>query len=310
MKSTTRPKLLVVLGPTASGKSALAVALARKISALGGPASGLQGAEIISADSRQVYQGLDIGTGKITKAEMRGVRHHLLDVASPKKIFTVAQFQKLGRRAIRDSLRRGKVPIICGGTGLYIDTLVYGYALPAVKPNMKLRHRLEKLGVSRLFSILKRLDPVRAKTIDRHNPRRLIRALEIVIQTGKPIPALRRSSSYDVLKIGIRLPDAELKRRIHIRLLVRLRRGMVSEVRRLKRLGVSSKRLESLGLEYRYIHRYLEGTIPKRQMMGELEKEIRRYAKRQMTWFKRDKEIHWIKNRSEAERLAKIFLSL
>src|SRR5258708_296896 len=176
-------QVIAIVGPTASGKSTLAVNLAREFNG-----------EVISADSRQVYKGIDIGTGKITKREMRGVLHYLLDVASQESTFTVAQFQKLGMQAIKKILAKGKLPIICGGAGFYIDSLLYDYALPSIPPNAALRKKLEKRSAAKLFRELKKPDPVRAKNIDRFNKRRLVRALEIVYATGGPVPELGKKS--------------------------------------------------------------------------------------------------------------------
>ena len=281
-----KPKIIVVLGPTASGKSDLGVLLAKKFNG-----------EVISADSRQGYKGLDIGTGKITAREMRGVPHHLLDVATPSTVFSATRYQKLGKAAISKILKKGKMPIIVGGTGLYIDSLIYNYPLPSVKPNPKLRKELEKISTEELFNRLKKLDPQRALNIDRKNPRRLIRALEIFSE--QPIPSydsvLRKESPYEVWKIGIRKDSGALKALIHKRLEKRIRQGLVKEVEKLlKNKLVTHKRLEELGLEYRYVSRYLRGEINKKEMMDQLELEINKYAKRQMTLFKRDKEIHLI----------------
>ncbi len=302
----------MVLGPTASGKSDLAVELAKKFSAKGGPASGWNGAEIISADSRQVYKGMDIGTGKITLRETRGVPHYLLSVASARKTFTVAQFQKLGRRAIKKILNKGKLPIICGGTGFYIDALLYNYPLPNVPPNIKLRKKLEKKTAESLFEKLERLDPERAASIDRHNKRRLIRALEIVNATGKPTPSraevLKRESDCNVLKIGIDLPKNILHGRIHARLMRRIRAGMIKEIENLHTGGLSWEKLDAFGLEYRYISRYLRGLITRQEMCEKLEREIWAYVKRQLTWWKRDYEIHWLRKPIEAIRLVRQFL--
>ena len=169
-----RKKVIVVVGPTASGKSSYAVKLARSI-----------GGEGVSADSRQVYKGLDVGTGKITRKEMRGVPHHLLDVVSPKKVFTAHDFVERGQAAIESILNRGKTPIICGGTGFYIDALLGRMPLPNVPPNPALRARLEKKSASQLFAMLQKIDSRRAKNIDRHNPVRLVRAIEIAKALGK-----------------------------------------------------------------------------------------------------------------------------
>ncbi|MFH1246545.1 MAG: tRNA (adenosine(37)-N6)-dimethylallyltransferase MiaA [Candidatus Liptonbacteria bacterium] len=292
-----KPKIIAVLGPTASGKSDLAVELARKFNG-----------EIISADSRQVYKGLDIGSGKITKKEMRGIPHHLLDVASPLRTFTVAQFQKLGGRAIKNILRKNKVPIIAGGTGLYIDTLLYGYNFPAVKPNPQLRGKLERQTTEELFDKLSELDPARATGIDRFNKRRLVRALEIVIATGKPVPKLEKHSAYDTLKIGINISQEKLRRNIELRLKKRLRRGMLKEINHLRKSDVSFKRLQSFGLEYRAMSRYTQGLIIKKEMEQNIISESIDYTKRQTTWWKRDKEIRWINNPAKAILLTKKFL--
>mgnify|MGYP003394200103 FL=1 len=276
-----KQKLIVVVGPTASGKSDLAVALARKFNG-----------EIISADSRQVYRGLNIGSGKITKREMKGVPHHMLDVANPKNVYTVSQYQKAAQKIVRYIERKRKLPIICGGTGFYIDSLLSGTSLPPVPPNKALRKKLLKKPVAQLYKMLKKLDPRRAKEIDRHNPARLIRAIEIAKALGK-VPKLNiQPSVFNVLKIGIRPENEELKKRIHERLLKRVRQGMIKEVGNLHKDGVSWKRLESFGLEYRFVAQYLQGKISKPEI-EQLETAIRQYAKRQLTWFKRDKEIQW-----------------
>jgi tRNA dimethylallyltransferase len=292
-------KIVVIVGPTASGKSDLAIKLAQKF----------QG-EIISADSRQVYKGLDIGTGKVSKKEQKLVPHHLLDIANLKRPatagFAVAQFQKLGQKTIKEILKRGKLPIIVGGTGLYVDALVFNTAYPEVPPNPKLRAQFGKLTVEQLFEKLKKIDPKRAKSIDPHNPRRLIRALEIIAATQKPISDLKRESPYHVLWLGLNPED--LDKRINARLYARLKQGILTEVKNLRRSGVSWKRLHDLGLEYRWIGEFLQNKITGVEMMTGLERAIRQYAKRQMTWFKKNKKIHWLKEPGEAMRLGRSFL--
>ncbi len=285
-------KLIVILGPTASGKSDLAVEIARRVSG-----------EVISADSRQVYRGLDIGTGKITKKEMNGVPHHLLDVANPKRTMSVVQYESLATCAIKDIFKRGKVPIICGGTGLYIDAVLTTASFPEVPPNIALRRKLEKLSVDKLFKQLQKLDPVRAKTIDARNPRRLVRAIEIAGKLGSvPVrpPILER---YNALYIGLTLPQEKLSERIHVRLLARMRRGMVAEAKRLHAQGLSWKRMESLGLEYRFLAQFLQNKISKGEMIELLNIAIRQYAKRQMVWFKRNKNIKWVSPKETREIL-------
>ena len=291
-------KILVILGPTASGKSTMAVNLAQKFNG-----------EVISADSRQVYRGMDLGSGKITKKEMRGVAHHLLDVVSPQKKFDVAQYRKLAYRAIARIMRNGKTPILCGGTGFYIQAVVDGIIIPAVKPDWRLRSRLELLSTEKLFEKLKKLDPRRADTIDKNNRRRLIRSLEIVLKTKKPIPSLEKKSlPYPVLIIGIKKASDELKKLIAERLQKRLGMGMVMEISKLHKKGVSWKRLEEFGLEYRLVAQYLQKKLSYEEMTRFIQKESEHFAKRQMTWFKRDKRINWIKNLKEAEKLIKKFL--
>ena len=278
-----KKKIIVIVGPTAVGKSALAARLAKKLNG-----------EIISADSRQVYRGLNIGTGKITKKEMRGVPHHLLDVTNPKKQFSVADFVRLGRRRIEDILRRGKTPIICGGTGFYISVLLGEITLSPVPPNLKLRQKLAKKSTSELFAMLQKMDPVRAKNIDENNPRRLIRAIEIASEpSDTPCPQLVVTACLQVTKIGLTLPPEKLKEKIRVRLLARLKQGMINEAKKLHRKGLSWKRMEELGLEYRYLSRFLRGKISKQEMTEKLATEIWHYARQQMTWFKHDKNIRW-----------------
>lgn len=297
MGNINRPKIVVVAGPTASGKSDIAVQLARKFNG-----------EIISADSRQVYRGMDIGTGKVTRREQKLARHWLLDVASPTRQYTVAHFKRDAARAISDIKRRGKLPIICGGTGFWIDALVYDQSLPAVKPDTKLRARLTKQTAPQLFARLRKLDPVRAAGIDGHNPVRLIRALEIVLSTGRPVPPQKNGSPFEPLYLGVSRPLPELKRRIEKRLDARLKAGMVAEVRRLHASGVSWKRLESFGLEYRWIARFLQNKIARTAMRGELLHDIIAYSKRQLTWWRKNPDVRLISSPTVADRLIRNFL--
>ena len=289
-------KIIVILGPTASGKTDLSIKLAKKFNG-----------EIVSADSRQVYKRMDIGTGKITKKEMKGIPHYLLDVTSPKKRFTVLQYQKLALMVINKILKKGKIPFLVGGTGFYIQAVADGIVIPRVKPDWKLRKKLEKKNAKELFLMLKKLDPNRAKNIDKNNPRRLIRALEIVIKTKKPVPPPKKNKSqFKILIIGVKREN--LKERIRKRLLRRLKVGMVEEVKKLRKSGLSWKRLEEFGLEYCYVAKYLQKKINYKEMKEKIQKESERFAKRQITWFKREKQIKWIKNYKEAENLVKKFL--
>lgn len=305
-------KVIVVLGPTASGKSSLAVKLAQKIDG-----------EIISADSRQVYMGMNIGTGKITKKEMGKIPHYLLDIKDPKKQFTVVEFKKLAEKKIEEIFKKNKTPIICGGTGFYIDAVVNNINFTQVGPDKKLRKNLEKKSADELFKILKKLNPVRAKNIDSKNKRRLIRAIEITktqinadkkpqinadydVQTNntdytrtnaeKLSPyslQLENGREYDFLEIGIKIDNKKLRKLIHDRLIKRIKKGMIAEVKKLHENGVGWKRLDDFGLEYRYVSRYLRGLLSKDEMIKQLETKIWQFSKRQKTWFKRNKNIKW-----------------
>jgi tRNA dimethylallyltransferase len=282
-----KPKLIVICGPTATGKSDLAVELALKFDG-----------EVVSADSRQVYRGLDIGSGKITTDEMRGVPHHLLDVADPSEAFSVALYKKQADAAITDIVARGKVPILCGGTGLYVSAVVDNRVFPQVPPNEPLRAELEALPLTELQSRLQTLDPERFETIEQENPMRLIRAIEIATALGKVPPEPETESPYDVLMIGLILPDAELRERIEKRLESRLEIGMIDEVKTLHENGLSWQRLEALGLEYQYIAEYLQEKISYDEMKQFIVTKSWQYSKRQMTWFKRDKRIQWTNPKS------------
>ena len=290
-------KLIVILGQTSSGKTSLSINLAKKFNG-----------EIVSADSRQVYQGMDIGSGKVTRNEMQGIPHYLLDVANPKRKFSVAQYKKLALKEIKNIQTKNKMPILVGGTGFYIQSIVDGIIIPEVKPDWKLRTKLEKLTIEQLFEKLKKLDPERAEIIDKHNPRRLIRALEIILKTKKPNTTLIKNEQFSVLQIGITKSKEELKNLIHKRLLKRLEKNaLINEIKKLRKT-LSWKRLEELGLEYRFVAQYLQDKITYQEMIDDIQKGSEQYAKRQMTWFKRDKRIYWVKNYKEAEKLIKKFI--
>jgi len=277
-----KSKIIVILGQTATGKSDLAVKIAKKVNG-----------EVISADSRQVYKGLNLGTGKITKKEMHGIPHYLLDVASAKNKFTVVNYKKLTDKKIKEIITRGKVPIICGGTGFYIDAVVKNIIFPEVLPNEKLRKILNKKTTEELFKMLKKLDTRRAKNIDPKNRVRLIRAIEIAKKLGRVPKTKHQKPIYQFLKIGLYMPLNLLKEKINKRLLSRIKSGMIKEIQNLHKKGLSWKRMEELGLEYRYVALYLQNKITKQEMLEKLNSEIFKYAKRQMTYFKRDPEIKW-----------------
>jgi len=292
-----KPKIIVLTGRTAAGKTSLSLSLANKFNA-----------EIISADSRQVYRGMDVGTDKIklTNNRAHGIRHHLIDVASPRRTFTVAQYKKLAKKAIKQILKRGRVPMIVGGSPFYIEALIYDFDFPEVKPNKVLRNMLRNKTASQLFTMLKKLDLSRAETVDENNKVRLIRAIEIAKTLGK-IPPLSHSSPYDPLVLGLNIPEKILRQRINQRVDKRFS-AIVSEIKSLRRQKLSFKRLVSFGLEYRYISWYILGKIDKKEALEKSKIATWQFAKRQKTYFKR-LPVSWIKNQREAEGKIRKFLA-
>jgi tRNA dimethylallyltransferase len=277
-----KPKIIAIVGPTASGKSALGIELALHYSG-----------EVVSCDSRQVYKGLDIGSGKVTVEEMRGVPHHLLDIADPQNTYTAADYVGDATRAIRRILERDHLPIIVGGSFMYLDSLLGHISLPPVPPDLTLRAALENLSLAELSEKLKQLDPKAHGWIDHTNRRRLIRAIEIASFMGH-IPETQTRSDYDELRLGIKINRPELRHNIKQRLTTRLEHGMIEEVEGLLKSGISHDRLEALGLEYRYLSKYLRHEIDKTEMINKIENKSYQYAKRQETWLKRNPNIKWL----------------
>lgn len=272
--------LIIILGPTASGKSALGIRLAKKFHGV-----------VISADSRQVYRGMDLGTGKVTTREMSGVPHYLINVASPKGQYSVDRYVRDVARVLK-KIPAGTPIFLVGGSPFYIDALTKPGSFSTVPPNPVLRRRLAKSPTSLLIAILKKKDPKRAATIDQANRRRLIRAIEVASVKHPPkTPAL---PPFHILTLGTKISKPKLHHNISTRVDQRLRQGMINEVRRLHRQGVSWKRLDAFGLEYRYIAAYLQKKITKPEMVAQVNTAIRQFAKRQMTWWKRDQDIVWI----------------
>lgn len=279
-----KPKILVIVGPTASGKSALAVEFALRLNG-----------EIISVDSRQVYRGLDIGSGKVTDVEMKGIPHHLLDIVDPNETYTGANFVQDANKEIFNILNQGKLPIITGGTFFYIELLKGISKSAPVAPNTQLRTELEKFSNDELFKKLQTLDSDRAINIDKHNRHRLIRSLEIIETLGK-VPVVQITHSpYNWLTIGIDIEKELLHERIKARLEERLKHGMTEEVEGLLKKGITPERLISFGLEYRYLTEYLLGKVTYEQMSIEILNKSKQFAKRQLTWLKRDETIIWKK---------------
>ena len=279
-----RPKIIVIVGPTASGKTAAAIELAK-----------LCNGEIISADSRQVYRGLDIGSGKVTQEEMAGVPHHLIDIADIANRYSGADFVRDAKLAIADIVSRGKVPIIAGGTFFYTDLIRGKLQTAHVPPNLALQAELEKLSTPELIEKLAVADPARAANIEPTNRRRLIRALEIVASLGSvPLP-VHQESPYDWLVFGIQIDKETLYSRIKTRLHDRLQHGMLEEVARLLHAGVDPQRLIDFGLEYRFLTLLQHQKLTYEEMVDQLFAKLRQFAKRQLTWLKRDKDIVWKK---------------
>jgi len=274
-------KLVVIAGTNASGKSDLGVRLAQAVNG-----------EVISADSRQVFKGLDLGSGKIRPDEMKGIPHHLLDVAEPDTYFSLAHYQRLAYEAIDDVAARGKRPLLVGGTGLYINAVADGYELEPGEPVSDIRSRVEAMSCEELLEVIKNADPDSLGSLDPHNKRRLERAAEKVL-TGKKLEN-RANKRYETLVLGVTWPRAELYERIEERLQRRLKENMIGEVEGLRAAGVSDDFLYRLGLEYRYILLYLQGRLTYEKFYEELFKEIRHLAKEQMTWFRKRKDMIWI----------------
>lgn len=289
------PKIVVVLGPTASGKTDLGLKLAKKLNG-----------EVVSADSRQIYKKMNIGTAKVRGVwekintnkvyVARGVAHHLVDIADPGEDFTMADYKKSATDAINDILSRNKLPIVVGGTGLYIWALLENPDIPKIKPSKRLRKGLEKKMLPELVAFLKKIDPETAAKIDLRNPRRVLRALEVFILSGESLLRQRTKSAplFNALRIGINLPHAELFARIDARADKQIADGLVEETKKLsKNYSWNLPSMSSIG--YKQIGAYLRGEISLDEAADVLKRDTKRYAKRQMTWFRRDKKIKWMK---------------
>jgi len=282
-----KPKLITILGPTASGKSDLAIKIAKEFNG-----------EIISADSRQIYKEMNIGTGKITKKEMQSIPHYLLDIITPKKQITIVEFKEKAEKEINNIIKKGKIPILCGGTGFYIQSITENLILPKIEPDKKLRKQLEKKSIEQLFKELKKLDPRRAKQIDSKNKRRLIRALEIIEKTKKPTPELKKESKFNNLYIGIKKEN--LQELIKKRTDKMIKQGLKKEVKNLiKKYGWTQVIKNTIGYQ----------EFKEKDPIKNIKLHTIQFAKRQMTWFKKNPDIHWINNYKEAKKIIKEFFS-
>ena len=304
-KNKKLPNLIVVLGPTASGKSTLGIELAQQIAG-----------EIVSADSRQVYRGLDIGSAKVSRAEQELVPHHLLDIVEPQDIYTVAQFQQDAISAIDAILERGKQPLLVGGSPHYIQTVIDHFDIPHIEPQPELRTQLATRPLADLLIQLEELDPVCVQTIDRKNLRRILRALEVCLISGKPFSQQRQIAQprYTVLLLGICWPRDVLYQRIDQRVEERMQQGMIEEVRDLIAQGVSRERLEALGLEYRFVCRWIyKDFTDEKEMVQRLKYAIHDFTRRQLSWFRRDQRIIWLEGHEallkNAQQQVQLFLN-
>ena len=274
------PKLIVIEGTNASGKSGLGVELAKRYHG-----------EIVSADSRQVFRKLDLGSGKITRDEMRGVPHHLIDVCDPGDFFSMADFQKLAYQAIDGILVRGNTPFLVGGTGLYVDAVADGYALSDRMPDLAYRAQLETYSTEALYQML--LEKLPNTEVEKRNRNRVMRILEKLHDGDDVTPS--KEPRYQVLRLGVTWDRETLRKRIDERLQRRMQDGMVQEVRDVLDSGVSQEFMIKLGLEYKFITQYLNGQFAsEKEMTDLLATAIKQFAKRQMTWFRRNDSIHWL----------------
>jgi len=290
--------LIAIVGPTGVGKTRYAVALCRQV-----------GGEIVSADSRQVYKGLDIGTDKPTPEQRSMVPHHLVDVVAPDEQFTLAQYQERAYDAIDDVLHRGRVPFLVGGTGLYVRAVLEGFAIPRVEPNLQLRQNLKeeasRKGAAELHARLAQLDPEAAHNIDPRNVRRVIRALEVYETAKERISALqeRKAPPYRVLKIGLTMARGLLYRRLDERVDSMVERGLVAEVEGLLASGYSQDLPAMSGLGYRQVLMHLRGELGLAEAVQRIKSETHRFVRQQYKWFRLDDPtIHWVDVSSEPQK--------
>lgn len=290
--TVNKKPLLIILGPTAVGKTKVSIEVAKKLSG-----------EIISADSMQIYKYMDIGTAKIKKIEMENIPHYMIDIVYPDEKFTVANYKTTATKYIEDIHNRGKLPIIVGGTGFYINSLIYKLDFIKVPPNFNLRKEYENLvnkyGNEYLFTKLKEVDPKSAKRIHQNDTKRVIRALEVFHETGKPMSHYykgfrRPNNKYNLIIIGLNRERKELYSRVNKRVDLMIEEGLIDEVKMLLEMGYNKDLNSMKGIGYKEIIKYLEGELSLEEAIELLKRNTRRYAKRQLTWFRRNKKIRWI----------------
>lgn len=292
MNSETKPKVIVIVGPTASGKTALSIELAKKIDG-----------EIVSCDSMQIYKDMNIGSAKPTIEEMQGIKHYLIDEVEPTERFSVAEYKKRAEQAIEEIIKKGKVPIVIGGTGLYANSLIYGIEYNEIKFDENYRNELMKKaeteeGLKSLYKEAKKIDPIAIEKISNNDKKRIIRILEIYNSTGKTkteqeIESRKKETKYDYKVFAINIERAILYERINKRVDIMIEQGLIDEVKFiLNKYNEFPTAMQAIG--YKEIVDFLNGNITKEEAIEKIKQETRRYAKRQITWFKRIENIIWL----------------
>lgn len=292
MNNEIKPKVIVIVGPTASGKTALSIELAKKING-----------EIVSCDSMQIYKDMNIGSAKPTIEEMQGIKHYLIDVVEPTQRFSVAEYKKRAEQAIEEIIKKGKTPIVIGGTGLYANSLIYGIEYSEIEFDEKYRNKLMQEaetieGLQKLYQKAKRIDPIAMEKISSNDKKRIVRILEIFNSTGKTktqqeIESRKEDIKYDYKVFGINIERPILYERINKRVDIMVEQGLIDEVKYiLKKYKEFPTAMQAIG--YKEIVEYLNGIITKEEAIEKIKQESRRYAKRQITWFKRIEHIIWL----------------
>ncbi len=300
-----KPTVIVICGPTASGKTALSIELAKRING-----------EIVSADSMQIYKEMNIGSAKVTPEEMQGIKHYLIDFVSPDQRYSVANYKLEAKKAIEKIIKKGKVPIIVGGTGLYIDSLIYEIDYSDIKIDENYREKLEKIkseeGLEKLYKMAEKIDPEAVKKISKNDSKRIMRILEIYNSTGKTKTQQEKESRtkeipYNYKIFAITMDRQKLYNRINQRVDIMLQKGLIDEVKNL--LNKYKKFPTSMqGLGYKEVKEYIEQKITKQEMINKIKQETRRYAKRQLTWFRKNKQTIWINGLDSIDKNINIIL--
>lgn len=303
--TNSKPKIIVICGPTASGKTALSIELAKRING-----------EIVSADSMQIYKDMDIGSAKPTKEEMQGIKHYMLDFISPEERYSVADYKKQATNAIEEIFKKGKTPIVVGGTGLYVDSLIYGIEYQDIEFNEEYRKELEKIaneeGLDKLYERASKIDPEAIKNISQNDKKRIIRILEIYKATGKTkteqeVESRKNEVPYDYKVFAINMDREVLYDRINRRVDIMIEQGLIQEVENIcKKYKRYPTAMQALG--YKEIKEYLEGKLAKEEAIEKIKQETRRYAKRQLTWFRKNKETIWLDGISSKQNNINIIL--